>query len=536
MNKNNSSNSSLPFLKEGGECAEYIRSFDWNNHPLGSPQDWPVTLKTSLGILLNSGFPKYLFWGDDHFCFYNDAFRPTLGFTGNYTDSLGKPGRDVWGDAWKLIEEQIKGVKESGSAIRREEQPVPDNSNGQAEKIAGTYSYSPIIEADGTITGVLVICLETSAEVKAKNELRELNERLLRANEIGKLGYWSYYPDEGKLEWSDKLYELWGVDPDRFIPEFETIIERVHRDDRKFFVRANDAVRERIEEINFKHRIIHDDGSVSWMHQRAQINQNAEGRVVFDGVTQDVTDSQFLNMELHQKARELERTNKELEDFAYTASHDMREPLRMISSFMDLLERKYGDRLDEKAIEYIGFAKDGAKRMTNMINDLLEFSRIGRVYSEQQEVDLNDIIRDVSGYIRGAIEEKEAEIIAEPLPKVMGVPLSLKLLFQNLIMNALKYSRDGVTPEIEITGKKLADEWQFSVIDNGIGISEEYFEEIFDIFRRLNTNEGRNGSGIGLAICKKIVEQHHGRIWVESRPDIGSTFHFTIKSSQDVSL
>ncbi|MCC5914400.1 MAG: PAS domain-containing protein [Balneolaceae bacterium] len=531
MSGNRVNNASLPFLRKGGECAEYIRLFDWSNHPLGPPEGWPVTLKTSLGILLNSGFPKYLFWGDDHFCFYNDAFRPTLGFIGNYTDSLGKPGRDVWGEAWQQIENQIKTVKTKGSTIKLDGQPVPENIKAGSNEEVGTYSYSPVIDPDGMVVGVLVLCFATSAEMKVSEDLRKLNSRLLRAKEIGKLGYWSYHLDEGKLEWSDKLYELWGVDPDRFIPEFETILERVHQDDRKFFVRANDAITNRIEEINFKHRIIHDDGSVSWMHQRAEINKDSDGRVVFEGVTQDVTDSQFLNLELHEKARELERTNKELEDFAYTASHDMREPLRMISSFMDLLERKYGEKLDEKALGYIGFAKDGARRIAAMINDLLEFSRIGRVYSDQEEVDLNEIIQDVIGYTRVVIDESEGEIIVDPLPKVKGVSLSLKLLFQNLIMNALKYSREGVPPKIEIAGKKLADEWQISVIDNGIGISEEYFEEIFNLYRRLHTNEGKSGSGIGLAICKKIVEQHQGRIWVESSLGSGSTFHFTIKSS-----
>jgi signal transduction histidine kinase len=236
----------------------------------------------------------------------------------------------------------------------------------------------------------------------------------------------------------------------------------------------------------------------------------------------------LLNNKLEMQAADLKKSNEELENFASVASHDLKEPLRMIRSFMELLEKKYGDQLDETANKYIRFAVDGSQRMTTLINDLLEFSRVGRVYNEFELVDLNQLLEEIIQFYEPQIEKNDAKVRFGAMPKVKGVEVSLKMVFQNLISNALKYQEKGSIPEIDIGVKDLYTHWQFSVKDNGIGIEEEYRDQVFLLFKRLHGSDDYPGTGMGLAVSKKIVEQHNGNIWVESEKGEGSTFYFTI--------
>jgi len=226
---------------------------------------------------------------------------------------------------------------------------------------------------------------------------------------------------------------------------------------------------------------------------------------------------------------QLEEQNKELEKFAYIASHDLKEPLRMVQTYMNLLQKKYSESLDEKARKYIYFAVDGAKRMTRLINDLLEYSRVGRVHTEKTKVDLNELIEEIKRDLFQESDERTGVINTTGLPVIEAVEVSAKMLFQNLVSNALKYRDENRPLIITLSHEDLETHWKFSVKDNGIGIHMDYSNRIFDIFKRLHTNSEYSGTGIGLAICKKIVEQHGGEIWVESEPGVGSTFHFTLK-------
>ena len=231
---------------------------------------------------------------------------------------------------------------------------------------------------------------------------------------------------------------------------------------------------------------------------------------------------------LQRYAISLERSNEELEHFAYVASHDLQEPLRKIGSFSELLARKYQDRLDEKAGTYISYIVDGAHRMQGLINDLLSFSRVatkGRAFSA---VNCNEVMGRVRQDMEVAIQECGARLLVDDLPTVMADNIQLGQVFQNLIGNAIKYRNPGAGPEIRVESRKSGNEWVFAVSDNGIGIDPQHFERIFQLFQRLHTREEFSGSGIGLALCKKIVERHGGRIWVESTPGSGSTFFFTL--------
>ena len=227
---------------------------------------------------------------------------------------------------------------------------------------------------------------------------------------------------------------------------------------------------------------------------------------------------------------ELKRSNDELQQFAYVASHDLQEPLRTISSFTQLLERRYQNKIDKDADEFIGYVVDAAQRMQQMILDLLEYSRIATKEGEFKKINATDALEDALFYLKGLIEDCNVEVNYEKLPVVTADKVQLTKVFQNIISNAIKFSKPNEPPKIQISAKKDEEhnEYIFSVQDNGIGMEPQYAERIFTIFQRLHTMEEYKGTGIGLSIVRRIIERHGGRVWVESEPEIGSTFYFTI--------
>ena len=252
--------------------------------------------------------------------------------------------------------------------------------------------------------------------------------------------------------------------------------------------------------------------------------QKGKFATFFEDITKRKRDEEILNQTLE----ELKRSNKELKQFAYVASHDLQEPLRMVSSFSRLLERRYKGELDSDADEFIDFIVDGAQRMKQLIDDLLAYSRVTSQAKEFVNVDLETIINVVLSNLAVSIEENNVVVSHDPLPNVFADPSQMVQVFQNLISNSIKF-RGQKTPEIHISADNNEKEWKFAVSDNGIGIEPKHQKQIFEVFKRLHTREEYPGSGIGLSICQKIVERHGGRIWVESEPEKGSTFYFTIK-------
>ncbi|MFE9848341.1 ATP-binding protein [Streptomyces sp. NPDC005576] len=259
------------------------------------------------------------------------------------------------------------------------------------------------------------------------------------------------------------------------------------------------------------------------------------------------------DLELKDRARavldaqtvELRRSNEELEQFAYVASHDLQEPLRKVASFCQLLERRYAEQLDDRAKQYISFAVDGANRMQLLINDLLTFSRVGRLHTDEQQVDLTDLVGRTVGDLDVAVQQTGATVTYEDLPTVHGQPTQLGLVLQNLISNAIKFRAPDTAPVIHVAARRVPNPgregseearrpfWEISVADNGIGIAPEYAERVFVIFQRLHTRESYEGNGIGLALCKKIVEHHGGSIAVDTTYTSGTRFVFTLPGVED---
>ena len=240
-----------------------------------------------------------------------------------------------------------------------------------------------------------------------------------------------------------------------------------------------------------------------------------------------------LHAQVTDQAEELARSNRELEQFAYVASHDLQEPLRMVSSYVSLLGRRYGGQLDERADKYIHFAVDGANRMQRLITDLLAYSRVGTRGAEMEESAIADVVQQALANLEIAIRESDAEIVYSDLPHVIGDSSQLGQLFQNIIGNALKFKTER-RPRIEIEAERTDDHWTFCVRDNGIGFDQRYADRIFGVFKRLHRNSDIPGTGIGLAICQRIIDRHGGRIWAESETGNGARFFFTLPAAPDM--
>ena len=303
------------------------------------------------------------------------------------------------------------------------------------------------------------------------------------------------------------------------------------------------------------------DGRVIWVRASTRVIRDEDGQIVsYRGSLEDITEQKQAEEQIRAhtadlkaanerleaqvklrkrwekllefQATELARSNRELQQFAYAASHDLQEPLRMVTSYLQLLERRYKGQLDTDADEFIAFAVDGASRMKRLIEDLLSFSRVGTRGKDFEPTDGEAVLEQTLRNLEMAISESEAAVTHDPLPTVMADGGQLVQLLQNLIGNAIKFRSDE-PPTVHVGAERQDGKWVFSVRDNGIGIDPRYSERIFEIFQRLHTRDKYPGTGIGLAVCKKIVERHGGRIWAESQPGEGATFYFTLPATTE---
>ena len=272
---------------------------------------------------------------------------------------------------------------------------------------------------------------------------------------------------------------------------------------------------------------------VVWDFSSSPLGNLPDGRRAVISMAMDVTARKEAETELKRTLKDLERSNEDLQQFAYVASHDLQEPLRMVTSYLQLLQRRYGGQLDEDADEFIDFAVDGANRMKQLIQDLLAFSRVGTRGNPFEAVESEVIVQHALANLQTSIEEAGANITYDTLPVIKGDGIQLGQVFQNLISNAIKFRGDA-PPQIFIAAEWREGMWRFAVRDNGIGFDPQFSERIFIIFQRLHTRAEYGGTGIGLAICKKIIERHGGRIWVESQPGSGAVFYFTLPPADEI--
>ncbi|MCU7491638.1 MAG: PAS domain S-box protein [Bacteroidota bacterium] len=387
-------------------------------------------------------------------------------------------------------------------------------------------SAMPLKDDAGRITGAINVIQDITELKKAEEDLRVSEEKFRTIAETMPLIVWTA-ERTGDLDYANQ----WGLDYSGMnAEELEGWgwLKMLHPDDLA-------RTEEKWEESLRTGKIYEDtvlfrkhDGHYRWFLTRAVPLRDNKGNIIkWFGTSTDIHEQKKAAERLHEVLKELERSNNELEQFAYVASHDMKEPLRMISSYLQLLSKNYKGKLDENADDFISYAVDGALRMSTLINDLLLYSRVSSKAREFTSVNLKGVVEDVLGDLEVLINESKAVITYKDLPTVKADDLQMKQLFQNLIQNALKF-RNSEGIKVDISSERTGSEWLITVRDNGIGIDPQYYERIFVIFQRLHEREKYSGTGIGLALCKKIVERHGGRIWVESEPGKGSSFHFTL--------
>lgn len=420
-------------------------------------------------------------------------------------------------------------------AVRQNIVEIPPIHNNP--KVVVDIRYSPIYEND-LIVGA-IINIRDITETKSKEaELLNTNERFYYAAKATNDAIWDWDIQNDKVfRVGDGLKNIFGYDKDIAGTDDQFWIKRVHPDDIDAMISKREMVLYRSQELYWEdeYRFRKSDDTYAHVFDKGYIIRDANGAPIrMIGATQDVSQRKEteallveLNNRLKRRAEELANSNVELERFAYVASHDLQEPLRMVTSFLQLLKKRYEEKLDETANQYIAFAVDGAERMKTLIMDLLDYSRVGSNTEPNENVDLNLLVDEIKSLLSKSIDEVKANITIDHLPIVKGNRTQLLQLFQNLISNAIKYHKEG-TPSIAIHYTEQEEDHLFEIKDNGIGIDPAFHEKIFVIFHRLHSRSEYTGTGIGLAICKKIVERHNGKIWVKSALGQGSSFFFAL--------
>ncbi len=371
---------------------------------------------------------------------------------------------------------------------------------------------------------------------RVEAELQKVEQRLELAVEGANIGIWDYTIPTGTVVYDRRWAQMLGYTVEELEPVFHTWERLVHPDDLSRTLQAwTTHANGNSPSYESEFRLRTKAGSWNWVLSRGKVlvrdTNGAPLRAI--GTHLDITARKEAEERLAAKVEELARSNTELEQFAYVASHDLQEPLRMVSSYCQLLQRRYQGKLDASGDEFIEYAVEGATRMHALIDDLLAYSRVATKGKPLEQVDCTVVLRDALTNLKVALEQSDAIVTHDPLPTVLAHGNQLVQLFQNLISNAVKY-RGAHRPEIHVAVDVQEEGWRFAVRDNGIGFDPQFADRIFVIFQRLHTKAEYPGTGMGLAICKKIVEQHGGRIWVESQPGLGSVFYFSIPRTRSM--
>ena len=405
-------------------------------------------------------------------------------------------------------------------------------SGGEPLGVLALFAKHPILAAeDAMLEGLGSTVSRVLKQALAEEALREEERLLAESQRIAHVGSWSWELPIGTnvCTWTPETYRIFGVSPDAFVPSIDGLQSLIHPDDRAAMQAWIGACGSGKKPPDLEFRICLRDGGVRYVLGRGHLLRDAANKPVrMTGIAQDITERKLMEEAIRSDSEKLARSNEELERFAYVASHDLQEPLRMVASFTQLLSKRYSGKLDETADRYINFAVDGAKRMQELIGDLLAYSRLNSKELELRRTDCAAVVLEAMGNLQAAIEESGASIDVDPLPALWVDQGQLTQLFQNLLSNSIKFRRKEECPRIHVSSVDSGAEWVISVQDNGIGMDTRHAERVFQIFQRLHTRTEYPGTGIGLAVCKKVVERHGGRLWVESEPGAGSTFRFTI--------
>ncbi len=565
------------FMSGGGEMGALTRAMDWSKTAVGDPEHWPQSLRTILNIVLNSRFPMFLWWGPELTCFYNDAYRPSLGQNGKHPYILGQRAEEAWSEIWHVIKPLIDRVMTSGEATYSEDQLIPIYRNGSIEDVYWTFSYSPVYDDAGTVSGVLVVCSETTDKVLAVTSLKGKEQELTRNLEIQASEQSQQIKRSGEeLTKRDELYQMMIGEVQDYAILFisrEGIVQNWNKGAEKIkgytaeeiigqsfskFYTPEDKARHLPDQLLVEALTtgragqegwrVKKDGSWFWASVVITAIHDQDNNVVgFSKVTRDLTEKKAAEErikehaeQLEEKNRELEKMNAELKSFAYVSSHDLQEPLRKIQTFASLIMEKEREALSERGKDYFRRMQDAANRMQTLIEDLLAYSRTNSSQRVFNTVDLGEMLSEVIIDFKDTITTKNATVEVGPMVELTVIKFQFRQLLHNLLGNALKFSKPGVPPYIKINSEIQAGDGSdampeageqychLSIQDNGIGFDPQYKDRIFEVFQRLHGKDEYKGTGIGLAIVRRIVENHNGTITATGEIDKGATFDIYI--------
>jgi PAS domain S-box-containing protein len=399
----------------------------------------------------------------------------------------------------------------------------------------------PLYAADGSVTGFIEFVEDIAERKRADDALRQSQAMLAQTEKIANVGSWEWVIETGELRWSEQMYRLFGVEPSGFVPSYASFLAQIHPEDRE---RVRAATKDELagrKPLDIECRIVRPDSSTCWLHARGEVSFDEHGRPVrMNGSALDITtrkqaeaELQRLNEELERRVRErtaeLEAANKDLEAFNYTVSHDLRAPLRHVSGFTDVLCSDYAAALDENGRRYLRIVAESAQRMSQLIEDLLTFSRAGRAELHKSTVSLVQLVREAQTELEDEVAGRQIDWQIDPLPEVDVDRPMLRQVFINLLSNALKFTRSRPVAKIEIRNASARDgEAVVQVRDNGVGFDMHYVNRLFNVFQRLHPTDEYEGTGIGLAQVHRIVQRHGGRTWAEGAPNQGAAFYFSL--------
>jgi PAS domain S-box-containing protein len=660
------------FLNNGGFMGELIRKKDWSSTPVGAPDTWPQSLRTTVNLLLNSKFPMFVWWGPELTTIYNDAYRPIAGE--KHPSLLGKSGKEgwveIWGDLGPLVERVFSGtstwsddqvlymnrhgyieetyftfsyspvmdesgnvgglfcaciettekvmaarkikenernlrntilqspvamsilkgpnfmveiankrmyelwgrgedellhrpifeglpearhqgleeillhVYKSGESYTANERPIPLPRKGSVETIYLNFVYEPFREGDSTISGILVVATDVTDQVIARRKIEESEARTRLSTAAAHLGTYDIDLVQEKIIYSDRLKDIFELEEGKGITH-HFLVERLHPEDVQIRKNAHEQALQ-TGELFYEARIILPGNNVKWIRLNGKYIFENNQPVSLVGTVMDISNekktAELLEQKIEERTKELTQLNEQLKQFTYAASHDLQEPLRKISYFMDRLIVKISPTLDEEDKKITERISKTTERMRVLINDLLAYSNTSIGITGFQEVDLSTVVQEVLDDMEATIIDNGASVVYENLPTVTGDARQLRQMFQNLISNALKYHKIGEESRVhigvnlvnaaDIKNIHLEDSSAFyhliQVTDNGIGFKNEDASRIFQLFQRLHGRSEYAGTGVGLAIVQKVVENHKGYIWAESEPGNGASFNILL--------